>query len=191
MNEFIVIFLGMALINNIVLVRYLGLCPYFGVSKEVGTALSMGMATTFVMLIAAAVTWPINHYVLVPFDVGYMQIIIFILVISSLVQMTEIFIKRTSATLFNALGIFLPLITTNCAVLFLTFWNVLWEYTFIESIVSGLGAGAGFTLALILMSGIRERLDMADCPRSMRGLPIAFITAMMLSLALLGLGGMI
>lgn len=191
MNEFIVIFLGMALINNIVLVKYLGLCPYFGVSKKLCTALSMGMATTSVMLIAAVVTWPINYYVLVPFDIGYMQIVVFILVISSLVQMTEIFIKRTSATLYNALGIFLPLITTNCAVFYLTLWNILLEHTFLESIVSALGAGAGFTLALILMSGIREKLDIADCPRSMRGLPIAFITAMMLSLALLGLGGIL
>jgi len=191
MNEFIVIFIGMALINNIVLVRYLGLCPFFGVSTKLGPALSMGMATTFVMFIASVVTWPINHYILIPFNVKYMEIIIFILVIASLVQMTELFIKRTSATLYNALGIYLALITTNCAVFYLTLWNSLYNYSFLEIIASSLGAGLGFTLALTLMSGIRERLEIADCPKAMKGLPIAFITAMMLSLALLGFGGML
>lgn len=191
MNELIEIFVSMAFVNNVVFARYLGLCPYFGVSKKTGPALGMGMAVIFVMLIAAAATWLINHYILIPFNVQFMQIVIFILVISSLVQITELFIKRTSATLYNALGIFLALITTNCAVLFVTLWNALHNYTFIESIVSALGSGIGFALALILMSGIRERLEIADCPRSMRGLPIAFIAAMMLSLALIGLGGMI
>jgi len=190
-NELIVIFLGMALVNNIVLVRFLGLCPYFGVSKELGTALRMGMATTFVMLIASLATWLINHYILVPFDVEFMKIVVFILVIASLVQMIELFIKRTSAALYNALGIYLALITTNCAVLFVTMENVKLEYTFLGGIASALGGGAGFTLALVLMSGIRERLDIADCPKSMRGLPIAFITAMLLSLALVGFVGMI
>ena len=191
MNELIVIFVSMAFVNNVVFARYLGLCPYFGVSKKTGPALGMGMAVIFVMLIAAAATWLINHYILIPFNVQFMQIVIFILVISSLVQITELFIKRTSATLYNALGIFLALITTNCAVLFVTLWNALHDYTFIESIVSALASGIGFAFALILMSGIRERLEIADCPRSMRGLPIAFIAAMMLSLALVGLGGMI
>ncbi len=191
MNEFIVIFLSMALINNIVLVRYLGLCPFFGVSKKLGPAFSMGMATTFVMLIAAAVTWPINQYILIPFDVRYMELVIFILVVASVVQITELFIKRTSATLYNAFGIYLALIVTNCAVFYLTLWNSLYDLSFLESMMSALGAGAGFTLALVLMSSIRERLDIADSPKSMRGLPIAFITAMMLSLALLGFGGMI
>ncbi len=191
MNELLAIFLGMALINNIVLAKYLGLCPYFGVSKKLGDALSMGAATTLVMVIASIVTWPINQYVLIPFNVEYMQIVVFILVISSLVQMTEMTIKRTNARLYNALGIFLPLITTNCAIFYLTLWNALWEYSFIESTLAGLGAGIGFTLALVLMSGIREKLELADCPRSMRGLPIAFITAMLLSLMLLGFGGMI
>ncbi len=191
MNEFIVIFLGMALINNIVLVRYLGLCPFFGVSKKLGPAFSMGMATTFVMFIASIATWVINQYVLIPFDVRYMELVIFILVVASVVQIIELFIKRTSATLYNAFGIYLALITTNCAVFYLTLWNSLYEYSFLEIIASSLGAGIGFTLALVLMSGIRERLDIADSPRSMRGLPIAFLTAMMLSLALLGFGGMI
>jgi len=181
----------MALVNNIVLVRFLALCPYFGVSKQLGTALSMGMATTIVMLIASLATWPIYHFVLDPFDVEFMQIVVFILVIASLVQMIELFIKRTSAALYNALGIYLALITTNCAVFFITMLNVKLEYTLLEGIASALGGGAGFSLALVLMSGIRERLDIADCPRSMRGLPIAFITAMLLSLALVGFVGMI
>ncbi len=191
MNELIIIFISMAFVNNIVFVRYLGLCPYFGVSKKTGPALSMGVAVIFVMIIASAATWLINHYVLIPFGVEFMQIVIFILVISSLVQITELVIKRTSATLYNALGIFLALITTNCAVLFVTLYNALHNYTFLESIASAVGAGIGFTLALILMSGIRERLEIADCPTSMRGLPVAFLSAMMLSLALIGLGGMI
>ena len=191
MNQFIIIFLGMALINNIVLVRYLGLCPFFGVSKKLGPAFSMGMATTFVMIIAAAVTWPINRYILIPFDVRYMELVIFILVVASVVQITELFIKRTNATLYNSFGIYLALITTNCAVFYLTLWNSLYDYSFLASITSAIGAGAGFTLALVLMSSIRERLDIADCPKPMRGVPIAFITAMMLSLALLGFGGML
>ncbi len=190
-NEFIVIFIGMALINNIVLVKYLGLCPFFGVSKKLGPALSMGMATTFVMFIASVVTWPINQYILIPFNVRYMELVIFILVVASVVQITELFIKRTSATLYNAFGIYLALITTNCAVFYLTLWNSLYGYSFLESITSALGAGAGFTLALVLMSSIRERLELANTPKAMRGLPLAFITAMMLSLALLGFGGMI
>ena len=191
MNELITIFISMAFINNIVFVRYLGLCPYFGVSKKTGPALGMGLAVIFVMLIASAATWLINHYILIPFNVEFMNIVIFILVISSLVQIIELFIKRTSAALYNSLGIFLALITTNCAVLFVTMWNAKHDYTFIESIVSALASGIGFTLALILMSGIRERLEIADCPKSMKGLPIAFIAAMMLSLGLIGLGGMV
>ena len=191
MSELISIFLGMALINNFVLARFLGLCPFFGVSKKLGNAISMGLAVTLVMLVASVATWIINNYILIPFGVEYMNIIMYILVIASLVQMIELFIKRTNLTLYNALGIYLPLITTNCAVFYLTLWNSLYEYSFLESIVSALGAGIGFTFALTLMSGIRERLDIADCPKSMRGLPIAFITAMMLSLALLGFGGMI
>lgn len=191
MNELITIFISMAFINNIVFVRYLGLCPYFGVSKKTGPALGMGLAVIFVMLIASAATWLINHYILIPFNVEFMNIVIFILVISSLVQIIELFIKRMSAALYNSLGIFLALITTNCAVLFVTMWNAKHDYTFIESIVAALASGIGFTLALILMSGIRERLEIADCPKSMKGLPIAFIAAMMLSLGLIGLGGMV
>ena len=192
MNELIAIFIGMALINNFILVRYLGLCPFFGVSKKVGNAISMGIAVTFVMSIASLATWLIHHYILVPFDIEYMYIIIYILVIASLVQIIELFIKRTNLTLYNAFGIYLPLITTNCAVLGVTFINTTVEnYSLLGSVVSALGAGLGFTLVLFIMSNIRERLDLADSPKSMKGLPIAFIVAVLLGLAFFGFGGMI
>jgi electron transport complex protein RnfA len=191
-SELIAIFIGMALINNFILVRYLGLCPFFGVSKKVGSAVSMGIAVTFVMAIASLATWLIHHYILVPFDMEYMYIIIYILVIASLVQIIELFIKRTNLTLYNAFGIYLPLITTNCAVLGVTFINTTVEnYSLLGSIVSALGGGLGFTLVLFIMSGIREKLDLADSPKSLKGLPIAFIVAVLLGLAFFGFGGMI
>lgn len=182
MSELMPIFIRMLTTSNIVLVMYLGLCPFFGVSKKLGPAISMGIAVTLVMIIASVVTWFIHAYVLVPFDVEFMYIVLFILVISSLVQMVEMTIKRTNATLFNALGIYLPLITTNCAILGLTFLNIREEYTILQSIVNGLGAGIGFGIALILMSSIRVKLEMADVPKSMRGLPIAYIGATILAL---------
>jgi len=190
-NELIAIFIGMALINNFILVRYLGLCPFFGVSKKVGNALSMGIAVTFVMSIASLATWLIHHYILLPFDIEYMYIIIYILVIASLVQIIELFIKRTNLALYNAFGIYLPLITTNCAVLGVTFINMVENYSLLGSIVSALGAGLGFTLVLFIMSNIRERLEFADSPKSMKGLPIAFLIAVLLGLAFFGFGGMI
>jgi len=190
-NELIAIFIGMALINNFILVRYLGLCPFFGVSKKVGNAVSMGIAVTFVMSIASLATWLIHHYILLPFDIEYMYIIIYILVIASLVQIIELFIKRTNLTLYNAFGIYLPLITTNCAVLGVTFINMVENYSLLGSIVSALGAGLGFTLVLFIMSNIRERLELADSPKSMKGLPIAFLIAVLLGLAFFGFGGMI
>ena len=191
MNELIAIFISMALINNFILVRYLGLCPFFGVSKKVGSAVSMGIAVTFVMAIASLATWLINHYILIPFDMEYMYIIIYILVIASLVQIIELFIKRTNLALYFAFGIYLPLITTNCAVLGITFINMVENYSLLGSIVSALGAGLGFTLVLFIMSNIRERLEFADSPKSMRGLPIAFLIAVLLGLAFFGFGGMI
>ena len=190
MNELVLIFIKMLLINNIILTMYLGLCPFFGVSKKLTPALSMGAAITLVMVIASVATWFINHYVLIPFDVEYMRIVVYILVIASLVQMVEMSVKRTNLTLYNALGIYLPLITTNCAVLGVTFINTKEGYTLLESIVCSLGAGIGFALVLMLMSGIREKLELADCPRSMRGLPIAYIAAMLLALTFFAFGGM-
>jgi len=191
MAALVSIFVGMALINNFILSRFLGLCPFFGVSKKLGNAISMGLAVTIVMALASLVTWFIYQQVLVRFNAEYMQIVIYILVIASLVQIVEMAIKRTNAALYNALGIYLPLITTNCAVLGVTLINTTESYSLIQSIVSALGGGVGFIIVLSIMSAIRERLDLADSPDSMKGLPIAFITAMLLSLTFFGFGGMI
>ena len=190
MTNLITIFILMAIINNIVLSQFLGLCPFFGVSKKLSNAVSMGMAVTLVMLISSVVTSVIYNYILVPFDIEFMQIVLYILVIASLVQIVELIIKRTNISLYNALGIYLPLITTNCAVLGVTLINSAENYTILESTASALGGGIGFTLVLIIMSGIREKLDLADTPRSMKGLPIAFITAALLALAFMGFNGM-
>ena len=181
----------MALVNNMVLSKFLGLCPFFGVSKKLSSAFSMGIAVVLVMLAASAVTWPLFHYLLVPTGFEFMRTVIFILVIASLVQIIEMTIKRTNMTLYNALGIYLPLITTNCAVLGITFINIDQQYGFLQALVAALGAGAGFTLVLLIMSGIRERLDLADIPRVFRGAPIAFIIAGLLGLAFLAFGGMV
>lgn len=191
MSEFAAIFIGMVLINNFILMRFLGLCPFFGVSKKIGSAISMGVAVTFVMAIASIATWLIHNHILVPFDIEYMDIVIYILVIATLVQIIELFIKKTNANLYFAFGIYLPLITTNCAVLGITLINATEGYSFTGSIVAALGAGLGFTLVLAMMSGIREKLELANTPKSMRGLPIAFITATLLGLAFQGFGGML
>jgi electron transport complex protein RnfA len=191
MNEFATIFIGMVLINNFILMRFLGLCPFFGVSKKIGSAVSMGVAVTFVMAIASIATWLIRNYILVPFDIEYMDIVIYILVIATLVQIIELFIKKTNANLYFSFGIYLPLITTNCAVLGITLINATEGYSFTGSIVAALGGGLGFTLVLAIMSGIREKLELANTPKSMRGLPIAFITATLLGLAFQGFGGML
>lgn len=191
MSNLITIFISLAIINNFIVAKFLGLCPFFGVSKKLGNALSMGFAVTLVMLIASVATWLINHYVLIPFGVEYMNIIMYILVIAALVQMIELFIKRTNLTLYNALGIYLPLITTNCAVLGITLINANESYTLIESIVAALGGGVGFLLVLIIMSGIREKLEVADTPRSMRGLPVAMLVGMLLGLTFFGFGGIV
>jgi len=180
----------MALVNNIVLSKFLGLCPFFGVSKKLSNAISMGMAVILVMFISSITTSVIYNYLLVPFNVEFMQIVLYILVIAALVQIVELAIKRTNIILYNSLGIYLPLITTNCAVLGITLINSAESYTLLESIVSALGAGIGFTLVLIIMSGIREKLDLAETPASMKGLPIAFITAALLALAFMGFNGM-
>ncbi len=191
MNELIVIFLGMALINNFILARFLGLCPFFGVSKQLKSAVSMGMAVTFVMSIAALATWLINTYILIPFDIQYMYIVIFILVIATLVQIIELFVKKTNAPLYFSFGIYLPLITTNCAVLGITLINRTEGYSLSGSVVAAVGAGLGFTLVLAIMSGIREKMETSRVPKSMKGLPIAFIIATLLGLAFSGFGGMI
>jgi electron transport complex protein RnfA len=181
----------MALINNFILVRFLGLCPFFGISKNIGNAVSMGIAVTLVMVIASAITWLINELVLIPHNIGYMNIVMYILVIAVMVQIVEMIIKRTDLTLYNALGIYLPLITTNCAVLGIALINELGGYSFFGSVVSALGGGIGFSMVLIIMSGIRERLEIADIPKAMKGLPIAFLVAVLLSLTFIGFGGIV
>lgn len=189
--ELFIIFLGGAVVNNFVLSYFLGICPFVGVSNKISSAFSMGMAVTFVMTIASIVTWLIYHQVLVPFNLEFLQYVSFILVIASLVQFVEMFIKKMSQPLYRSLGIFLPLITTNCAILGLALFIILRNYSFIEGVVYGLGAGAGFTLAITLMAGIREELELADLPESMKGAPITMIVAGILALAFMGFSGMI
>ena len=172
----------MVLVNNIILSKFLGLCPFFGVSKKLSNAFSMGIAVTLVMLIASVTTAVIYNYILIPYNVEFMNIVIYILVIASLVQIVELAIRRTNIALYKALGIYLPLITLI---------NSAENYSILESVVSALGAGIGFTLVLIIMSGIREKLDLADTPQSMKGLPVAFITAALLAMAFIGFSGMV
>ena len=191
MNDLITIFISMAIINNFIVARFLGLCPFFGVSKKLREAISMGGAVTFVMLIASVSTWVITNYILIPLDVLYMRIVVYILVIATLVQIVELIIKRTNLTLYNAFGIYLPLITTNCAILGITLINFRESYSLIESIVAALGGGIGFAFILTVMSGIREKLELADCPRAMKGLPIAIFVAMLLGLIFFGFGGIV
>jgi electron transport complex protein RnfA len=190
-GNLLVVFVTMALINNFILVKFLGLCPFFGVSKNTGNAVSMGIAVTLVMTVASAITWLIDNLVLINFKVEYMSIVMFILVVAVMVQIVEMAIKRTNLTLYNALGIYLPLITTNCAVLGIALINQTAAYSFIEIIIAALGGGIGFTLVLIIMSGIREKLDLADVPKAMKGLPIAFLVAVLLSLSFVGFGGIV
>ncbi|MBM3707353.1 MAG: RnfABCDGE type electron transport complex subunit A [Actinobacteria bacterium] len=187
----ITIFISMVLINNFIVAKFLGLCPFFGVSKKLSNAFSMGIAVTLVMMLASIATTVIYNYILVPFEVEYMNIIIYILVIAALVQIVEITIRRTNISLYNAFGIYLPLITTNCAVLGITLINATNNYSIVQSIISALGGGIGFTLLLIIMSGIRERIELAEVPKSMRGLPIAFIIAAILSIAFMGFSGLL
>ncbi|GJQ62560.1 MAG: electron transport complex subunit A [Melioribacteraceae bacterium] len=189
--ELLLIFLSAAIVNNFVLSYFLGICPFIGVSNKISSAFSMGLAATFVMSITSIVTWLIYHLILVPNNLEFLQYVSFILVIASLVQFVEMFIKKVSQPLYRALGIFLPLITTNCAILGLALFIVLKEYTFIEGIVFGLGAGAGFTLAITLMAGIREELDLADVPKPFQGAPITLVVAGILAMAFMGFAGLI
>ncbi|RLC51286.1 MAG: electron transport complex subunit RsxA [Candidatus Cloacimonadota bacterium] len=177
-------------VQNFVLARFLGLCPYIGVSKKVDSAIGMGMAVIFVMTMASTITWIIQTYLLIPLNIEYLQTIAFILTIASLVQLVEMIIQKTAPALYKALGVFLPLITTNCAVLGVAILNINEKYTFIESILNGLFAGLGFTLVLVLMAGIREKLEKAELPRSMKGMPIAMIVAGCMALAFFGFAGL-
>ncbi len=190
MTEYLLILLGTALVNNVVLVKFLGLCPFMGVSNKLDTALGMGLATTFVLTLASVAGWLLETYILAPLDIQFLRILTFILVIAAVVQFTELVVKKTSPALYQMLGIFLPLITTNCAVLGVALLNVQQQNGFLESIMYGMGSALGFTLVMVLFAGIRERLALATVPALFEGVPIAFIAAGLLSLAFMGFGGL-
>jgi len=189
--KLLLLFIAAAITNNFVLTYFLGICPFIGVSKKIESALGMGFATTFVMTLAALVTWLINHFILIKFGLPFLEYVLFILVIASLVQIVEMFIRKTSPQLYRALGIYLPLITTNCAILGLALFASLRNYQFLESVVFGFGAGVGFTLALVIMASIREELEFADLPESVKGAAITLIIAGLLALSFMGFGGLI
>lgn len=187
----IVILLSSVLVNNYVLSRFLGICPFLGVSKKLDQATGMGVSVTAVMLLATAATWPIQHFILNPLNLGYMQTIIFILVIASLVQMLELILKRFIPALHKSLGVYLPLITTNCAVLGVAINNITDGYGFLESMVSSLGCGLGFLLAMVLFSGMRSRIEETNIPKPFRGLAVTLIAASFISLAFMGFAGIV
>ncbi|MEE0898653.1 MAG: RnfABCDGE type electron transport complex subunit A [Acutalibacteraceae bacterium] len=187
----IVILMSSVLVNNYVLNRFLGICPFLGVSKKLNQAVGMGFSVIFVMLLASAVTWPIQYYILDANGLGYMQNIVFILIIAALVQFVEIVLKKFMPSLHKSLGVYLPLITTNCAVLGVTINNINDGYTFLESMVSSLGCGLGFLLAMVLFSGVRSKIEESEIPESLRGLPVTLIAASFVSLAFLGFNGIV
>ena len=189
-TNLLAITLGAILANNFIFSQFLGICPFLGVSKKVDTAVGMGVAVTFVMGLASAITWLVNTFILIPLDLGYMQTVAFILVIASLVQFIEMFLQKSMPTLYTALGVYLPLITTNCAVLGVALLNIQNSYNFIESVVYGITGGLGFLLAIVLFASIRERLVFADYPKNWDGFPIALVTAGLMALAFMGFSGL-
>ena len=191
MTKFIVILLSAVFVNNYVLSRFLGICPFLGVSKKLDSATGMSLAVIFVMLMATAATYPIQMLILVPNHLEYLQTIVFILVIAALVQLVEIVLKRYLPSLHRSLGVYLPLITTNCAVLGVTILNIDSEYTFLEAMVNSLGSGLGFFLAMVMFSGVRSKIEGADIPESFKGLPVTLIAASITSLSFLGFGGVV
>ena len=191
MKELILILIGSALVNNVVLSQFLGLCPFLGVSKKTKTAASMGFAVIFVIMIASAVTYGVHYSILVPLGMEYMQTIVFILVIAALVQMIEMMLKKVSPAIYSALGVYLPLITTNCAVLGVAITNIQDGSTFAESMMNSLGTSLGFLIAIVIMAGIRERLEGNDIPKPFQGMPIVLITAGLMAIAFCGFSGII
>ena len=190
-KELVSILLTAILTQNFVLAKFLGICPFLGVSKKLNTAMGMSAAVIFVMALATAVTYPINKFLLVKFDLEYLQTIVFILVIAALVQLVEIILKKYIPALYNALGIYLPLITTNCAVLGVVILNVDNGYNFAQSMFSSIGAGLGFMLAMVMFAGVRERLDTCEVPKFMQGLPITLVAASLVSVSFLGFTGIV
>lgn len=191
-KNLIVILMSSVLVNNYVLSRFLGICPFLGVSKRLGQATGMGFSVIFVMVVATAVTWPIQHFVLNAFGLEYMQTIVFILIIAALVQFIEMALKKFVPSLHRSLGVYLPLITTNCAVLGVTIENINdCHYNFVESLVNSLGCGLGFLLAMVLFSGVRSRIEESNIPKAFRGLPVTLIAASFVSLAFFGFGGIV
>ena len=190
MSSYVFVILGAVLVNNVVFVRVLGLCPFMGVSKKLETALGMGYATTFVLTLGSGTSYLIDHYLLAPNEITYLRTLSFIVVIAAIVQLTELIIEKSSPLLHQVLGIYLPLITTNCAVLGVPLLNVGMKHDLLESLLFGFGSSLGFTLALVLFAGIRERLDGADVPIAFRGTAIAMITAGFMSLAFMGFAGL-
>jgi electron transport complex protein RnfA len=189
MEAILGIIIAALLSQNFILVKFYGICPFMGVSKKIDTALGMGMAVTFVMALASAACWLVNEFMLIPLGLGYMQTVVFILVIAALVQLVEMFLQKAIPSLYQALGIYLPLITTNCAVLGVALLNIQNGYSFIESVVYGVMGGVGFTVAILLFSSVRERLEDCDCPKCFKGFPIALIAAGLLALSFMGFSG--
>ena len=189
-QQIIGIIIAALLSQNFILVKFYGICPFMGVSKKIDTALGMGMAVTFVMALASAACWLVNEFLLIPLNLSYMQTVAFILVIASIVQVVEMFLKKAVPALYKALGVFLPLITTNCAVLGVVLVNVQEGYNFLISVVNGAAGGLGFTLAIVLFASVRERVDKADCPEAFKGYPLALIAAGLLALAFMGFSGL-
>ena len=184
------ILIAALLSENFILVKFYGICPFMGVSKKIDTALGMGMAVTFVMALASAACWVVNEFLLIPLNLSYMQTVAFILVIASIVQVVEMFLKKAVPALYKALGVFLPLITTNCAVLGVVLVNVQEGYNFLISVINGAAGGLGFTVAIVLFASLRERVDKADCPECFNGYPITLIAASLLALAFMGFFGL-
>ena len=191
MNEYLLILVSTILVNNFVLVKFLGLCPFMGVSKKMDTAIGMGFATTFVLTLASITSYLINTYLLIPFELEYLRTIAFIVTIAAVVGFTELLVNKTSPVLHQSLGVFLPLITTNCAVLGVALLNVGASNSFLQSAVYGFGAAVGFSFVLVLFSGIRERIESADVPKIFQGVPIALITAGLMSMAFMGFIGLV
>ncbi|MFC0179317.1 electron transport complex subunit RsxA [Thorsellia kenyensis] len=191
MTHYLLIFVSTVLVNNFVLIKFLGLCPFMGVSKKYTSAVGMGFATTFVLTIASISSWAVEQFILVPFDIVYLRTFAFILIIAVIVQFTEMMVKKTSPMLYRVLGIFLPLITTNCAVLGVALLNITQMHTFLESAVYGFAAAIGFSLVMVLFAAIRERIALADVPDAFKGSSIALITAGLMSLAFMGFTGLV